>query len=1090
MSKLKNTDFQGYGSVLEHQKQQKHRSKKNQLFKKNYTPFPATKKTSSKDDVTNPNRHKLGTFSGCFIPTILNIVSILMFLRFGHIISLLGISGTFLILIISYVIDMLTTLSISAIVTNGVVPGGGVYVIICRSLGIEFGGGIGIVFFLGQILNSGMNCVGVYEPIFYNFKDILFKWFLIKDGFWFNSMLLFACFAVCMVGSGVVSQLGNLLASLLSLAIVSIPITSIFMKEKHIDDKLIFTGASWETFGLNFWPDWELLALNKTETINSLFGLFFCATAGIFSGAGMSSELRKPSKSIPKGTIYGLLVTFACYAVVILSMGSSIPRNVMFSDLQVVQKTNLFPFIIIIGELATSIFSIIVGLIGSGYVLDAISKDEILPGLKKIKLHEKKNLSLFIAYFLTQLCLFSDVNNIANFVTMSFLMTFIVTNLACFLLEVSAAPNFRPSFKWFNRYTCLLGGSLSILAMFVVDGFQALTIMSLLVILMLLIHYTVPPKFFGDVSQNLIYHQVRKYLLKIRINDNIKYWRPQILLVINNPKHEKNWRLMNFCNDLKKSGLYILGHIMVKPEDDDSLKIESDIFKEYDEEVFKWEKIRDMANLKAFIQVSIANSVQWGIRNLYLGSGLGGMKPNITIIGLIGENNMIRKDLKLELNDSGSLDCKEWVRVVEDLSLMKSNIAIAKGFESIYIPKKNLSNKINVKKYIDLYPIQMSNSKRTYNFDTYTLIMQLGALLKTVPHWNETHILRCVTFVEYEYERLDEYKKLNELLTILRIECEVMVLCLQDFDAYNGVVKGDPLNKKKIDEFLSDDPWWNELKNIRNTLHFTERRHSFNDDNNSNNKNTSNTTNTTNNNNKTAAKGINIGSSYKRLNSLNKYSVSLDYRLPIASDSSNNIMNLDLENSDATSVDNISVSSKATLQDYINKKFKPNNTDQNSINNSINPVFSSDKLPKTQVLEASSGQAPTLGFVDESNAARTEINTKHKKANMLLQPAISPRQNSVQTDYLNTLSFNMLPRNIQFLILNDIFLTISPESITNLIFTTLPLPEPNTFKDKTLSEKYVEDLNIWLMDDKVDYGKKMPAALLINSQSMTVTTAL
>ncbi|XBW34946.1 hypothetical protein QEN19_000510 [Hanseniaspora menglaensis] len=1070
MSDLKNKDQQSYGSLLEHQTAK--RGNKASVCKNNYKSF-ATKKLSSKNDVNNPNRHKLGTFSGCFIPTILNIVSILMFLRFGHIISLLGITGTFVVLVISYVIDILTTLSISAIVTNGTVPGGGVYVIICRSLGIEFGGGIGIVFFLGQILNSGMNCVGVFEPIYYNFHNVLFTWCLEDDGFWFNSILLFICFAICMIGSGVVSQLGNFLAALLSMAIISIPITTVFMKEKYIEGSLIFTGASWNTFGMNFWPDWELLALNKTETLNSLFGLFFCATAGIFSGAGMSSELRKPSKSIPKGTIYGLFVTFACYAIVIISMGSSIPRNVMFSDLQVVQKTNLFPFVIIIGELATSIFSIIVGLIGSGYVLDAISKDEILPGLKAIKLHEKKNLSLFIAYFLTQLCLFSDVNNIANFVTMSFLMTFIVTNLACFLLEVSAAPNFRPSFKWFNRYTCLFGGVFSILAMFVVDGFQALTIMSLLVILMLLIHYTVPPKHFGDVSQNLIYHQVRKYLLKIRINDNIKYWRPQILLLINDPKHEKNWRLMNFCNDMKKSGLYILGHIMVtsQDDDDDSVAKETQIFKDYDKEVSLWENIRDSAKLKAFIHVSISNSIQWGIRNLYLGSGLGGMKPNITILGLIGEKNGIKRNLNLELDDAKVLDYQSWVHIVEDLSLMKSNIAIAKGFEKINIPKNHDKSKSEEKKNIDLYPIQMSNRKNTYNFDTCTLIMQLGALLKTVPHWNKTHTLRCITFVEYEHERLDEFKKLSELLTILRIECEVIILCLQDFKVYNTIIKGDSLNKKKIDAFLKDDPWWSEVNEIRETLYLTERRHSFNEDSN------------------TMTKTINIDKSYKRLSSLSKYGVSLDYRVPVGiepkiSESS------DLDFDDSKFYDRDSVNSRTTMQDYVNKKLKNGNYDQISTSSSINPVFSSDRIPKTQVLETATGVGPTIGFVDESVSHKLNNSFNNTKTKSLLQPVISSRQKIPPTDYLNSLSFNKLPRNIQFLILNDIFLNVSPEAVTNLIFTTLPLPERNTFNDKELSEKYVTDLHVWLMDDNNNNNIKMPSVLLINSQSMTVTTAL
>lgn len=1043
MPKLKSKDQQSYGSILENQS-------RSSIFKSNYTPFSSTKKVSSKNDINNPNRFKLGTFSGCFIPTILNIISILMFLRFGHIISLLGVSGTFVILFLSYIIDVLTTLSISAIVTNGIVPGGGVYVIICRSLGIEFGGGIGIVFFLGQILNSGMNCVGMFEPINNNFGSFLNNTFSDNNGFWFNSLILFFSFVICLIGSDIVSKLGNILALLLSLAIISIPVTSVFKGPAYNNDVLIFTGVSWNTFYLNFWPDWDLLKLNKTETINSLFGLFFCATAGIFSGAGMSSELRKPSKSIPKGTLYGLLVTFASYAVVILSLASSIPRNIMYKDYQIIQTTSIFPMLIVLGELSTSLFSIIVGLIGSGYVLDAISKDEILPGFNKIKLHKRKNISLLIAYSLTQLCLFSDVNKIANVVTMSFLMTFIVTNLACFLLEVSAAPNFRPSFKYFNRYTCLLGGILSIAAMFVVDGQQALTIMLILIILMLIIHYTVPPKFFGDVSQNLIYHQVRKYLLKIKINDNIKYWRPQILLLINDPNHEKNWRLMNFCNDLKKSGLYILGHILVQgnPEDDDNK-----IFNEYEKEVFRWEQIRDMAKLKAFIHVSIANSVQWGIRNLYLGSGLGGMKPNITILGLFGEGNAIRKELNLDIKTaSTSLDPQKWVRIVEDLSLMKSNIAIAKGFDSINIPNK--SEKLFDKKYIDLYPIQMSNNKKKFNFDTCTLIMQLGALLKTVPKWNKTHKLRCITFVEFEYERSDEYKKLNELLSILRIECEIIILCLQEFSVYNTILKGDNINKKFVDDILQNDPWWQELKTVRENLHISDRRHSF----------------TT-----TGSKNIvNLDQSYKRLTNLSKYGVSFDYNIPVDQDYSD--------------TEEASISSKSsTMKEFVQKKFK-NDNDSSSINNTINPVFSSDQLPKTQIFETPYSLQPTLGFVDDENRLGNSIMSK--KGGIILQPTMSPKQNSNYTEYLNGLSFNKLPRNIQFLILNDIFLSVSPDHVTNLILTTLPLPRDNTFKNKALSEKYVEDLNIWLMDSQRDIHVKMPSALLINSQSMTVTTAL
>ena len=76
-----------------------------------------------------------------------------------HIRYVLGQAGLILSLVllcVAYAIVFLTALSVAAISTNGVVRGGGAYFMISRSLGPEFGGAIGVVFYFANVFASGL----------------------------------------------------------------------------------------------------------------------------------------------------------------------------------------------------------------------------------------------------------------------------------------------------------------------------------------------------------------------------------------------------------------------------------------------------------------------------------------------------------------------------------------------------------------------------------------------------------------------------------------------------------------------------------------------------------------------------------------------------------------------------------------------------------------------------------------------------------------------------------------------------------------------------------------------------------------------
>ncbi|NXR14088.1 S12A7 protein, partial [Semnornis frantzii] len=106
---------------------------------------------------------RMGTCIGVYLPCLQNILGVILFLRLTWIVGTAGVLESFLIVFMCCACTMLTAISMSAIATNGVVPAGGSYYMISRSLGPEFGGAVGLCFYLGTTFAGAMYILGTIE---------------------------------------------------------------------------------------------------------------------------------------------------------------------------------------------------------------------------------------------------------------------------------------------------------------------------------------------------------------------------------------------------------------------------------------------------------------------------------------------------------------------------------------------------------------------------------------------------------------------------------------------------------------------------------------------------------------------------------------------------------------------------------------------------------------------------------------------------------------------------------------------------------------------------------------------------------------
>ncbi|KAK3600462.1 hypothetical protein CHS0354_013017 [Potamilus streckersoni] len=608
---------------------------------------------------------KFGWIQGVLIRCLLNIFGVMLFLRLTWIAGQAGVGLATVIVLMSSLVTTITTMSMSAICTNGEVKGGGIYYMISRSLGPEFGAAIGIVFSLASALGAAMHIVGFAETV----RDLMWEHDTFVTGDLLHEVrIIGAITCVLLLAIVLIGLDWEAKAQLMLLVILTVALANYFVgtflppsSEKKWKGVVGYSG---HTFTTNFGP-----GFTEGNSFFSVFAIFFPSATGILAGANISGDLKDPQKAIPKGTFLAILITSLVYLAIIWTSGGCLLREAVgpaaatvtelvagnlttvqlnpdidivttcfqlnetckygtLHDNGIVGLVSSFRPLIIAGIFSATLSSALASMVSAPKVFQALGKDELFPCIKYFAKGygpgEEPRRGYILAF---GICLAAigtgSLDTIAPIISNFFLMSYALVNYSCFNSSMANTPGFRPAFRYYNKWTSLLGALLCLAFMFLCNWWAALVTFVIVTALYIYVKYKKPDVNWGSSTQAHAYNQALKSTLKlVNVAEHVKNFRPQILVLTGFPSQRVD--LVDFCSAItKRQSLLACGHIF---EGDMSTYVKH----HRSTAAYRWFK---SCKVKAFYNSVAAPTFRLGVQVFLQAFGLGKLRPNTIILG-------------------------------------------------------------------------------------------------------------------------------------------------------------------------------------------------------------------------------------------------------------------------------------------------------------------------------------------------------------------------------------------------------------------------------------------------------------------------
>ncbi|XP_046450812.1 solute carrier family 12 member 3-like isoform X3 [Daphnia pulex] len=661
----------------------------------------------------NFTHHKFGWIEGVLIRNMMSIWGVMLFLRLSWVVGQAGIGETLVIIAISTFITLVTALSMSAISTNGEIGGGGTYFVISRILGPEFGGSIGIIFTIANILDCALNVVGFSQAV----QDMMFEYggVIIVDGATNDiriigtATLIFIC-SICGLGAKYETKMKDAMFIVMLISLSNFIVGSIMGPTSESEEARGFIGYSIDLLNENWGPSYTITG-GQMQNFISVFSVYFPASIGILAGANVSGDLKNPNKAIPKGTILAIIICSISYAGVAIICAATVTRAAtgivedlqngtnlycnethscnygLYYDYQAMALVSAYAPLNYVGCFAATLSSALSDFFSCPALLEVIAADKLYPYwmigfLGKGYGATKQPLRAYACTFILALAfvLIAELDMIALLISNFFLATFALMNFSTFHVSLIKPVGWRPTFKYYNTWLSLLTGILSIASMMLISIPIAMITIGVVIFFYFVVLYRSPEVNWGSSTQAQTYRIALNSIQQlVHIEEHAKNYRPQILVLTGLPNTRP--ALVDFAYLIcKNNSLMICGHVVKE-------RLTHETRSKLQNKAYRYLRF---TKIKGYFSITDNTDLHTGVTAMLSLSGVGKVKPNILMMGYKNDwatcdrNSLEQYVLTIhtgfEMNVAVTilrlkegLDCTEILADVDDMILKATN---------------------------------------------------------------------------------------------------------------------------------------------------------------------------------------------------------------------------------------------------------------------------------------------------------------------------------------------------------------------------------------------------------------------------------